>query len=39
MDTAQCYMHGQKIALSGRANQYPDRGLLEMRYEKFRKAG
>jgi len=32
-------MHGQKIILPGRANQYPDKELLEMRYEKFRKAG
>ncbi len=30
-------MHGQKIVLPGRAHQYPDRELLEMRYGKFRK--
>ncbi len=32
-------MHGQKIILPGRANQYPHRKLLEMRYEKFRLVG
>ncbi len=32
-------MHGQKIVLPGRAHQYPDRELLEMRYEKFRLVG
>jgi len=32
------WLHEQYIILPGRANQYPDKELLEMRYEKFRKA-